>query len=98
MVMFVFRDLDLETPVGKSQINLVRKPADLVIGDAPGRVELAAQRAHLVRRGAQSFRRPIRQRIVVIVEAGEGRRHRPARVNDAKKRSRAAAAVMRVAT
>ncbi|OLC81319.1 MAG: hypothetical protein AUJ01_04800 [Acidobacteria bacterium 13_1_40CM_3_65_5] len=45
--------------------------------DAPRHDEGCAQRAHLVDCRCQSVRRPVRQPMIVIVDARERRVHRP---------------------
>ncbi len=64
---------DLERPVRQRQIHLPGEDRDLGVGYATGRVEVAAQRPHLVGRVRETVGRPVGQHGVVRVEPGEGR-------------------------
>ena len=81
MSALVLGNRDLEIRVGQGKVHIVGEADDGLVGHAAGGIELATERPQLVGLASQAERGPLGQPLVVAVDAGERRRHRPAPVD-----------------
>ena len=74
---FVLGDLDVQEAVCQREVHLLREHLHLCVRYTPRAIEHATQLAHVRDRPVQPFWRPVRKPIVIGMDAGERRRHRP---------------------